>query len=165
MVFTLRSDNGWSHSEIGAHFGKSKSWAKYILATYSEESLSPKIVQKRGGKRKTDEVEDGVIVGMAKHLYKESYEKLTVVLNDENICPDIKQNISKWTVFQRCKEAGARSARPIADELIREHKTLRVEWARNKLDILARDPEFFYKVLFSDEFRVDLQRKFESHEF
>ena len=90
LVFTLRSDNGWSHSEIGAHFGKSKSWAKYILATYSEESLSPKIVQKRGGKRKTDEVEDGVIVSMAKHLYKESCEKLTVVLNDENICPDIK---------------------------------------------------------------------------
>ena len=72
-------------------------------------------MQKRGRKQKTDEVEDGVIVGMAKHLYKESYEKLTVVLNDENICPDIKQNISKWTVFQRCKEAGARSARPLAD--------------------------------------------------
>ena len=64
LVFTLRSDNGWSHSEIGAHFGKSKSWAKYILVTYSEESLLPKIVQKRGGMRKTDEVEDGVIVGM-----------------------------------------------------------------------------------------------------
>ena len=110
--------------------------------------------------RKTDKLEDGVIVGMAKHLDRESYEKLTVVLNDENICPDIKQNISKWTVFQRCKEAGGRSARPIADELTREPRTLRFEWARNKLDILARDPEFFYKVLFSDEFRVDLQRKF-----
>ena len=64
LVFTLPNDNNWSHSEIGVHFGKSKSWAKYILATYSEESLSPKIVQKRGGMRKTDEVEDGVIVGM-----------------------------------------------------------------------------------------------------
>ena len=63
-MFTLRSDNDWSHSEIGAHFGKSKSWAKYILATYSEESLSPKIVQKRGKKHKTDKVKDGVIVGM-----------------------------------------------------------------------------------------------------
>ena len=94
LVFTLRSDNGWSHSEIGAHFGKSKSWAKYILATYSEESLSPKIVQKRGRQQKKDEVEDGVIVSKAKHLYEESYEKLTVVLNDENICPDINQNIS-----------------------------------------------------------------------
>ena len=72
LVFTLRSDNGWSYSEIGANFGKSKSWAKYTLATYSEESLSPKIVQKRGRKQKTDEVEDGVTVGMAKHLYKES---------------------------------------------------------------------------------------------
>ena len=119
----------------------------------------------RGGKRKTDEVEDRVIVGMAKHFYKESYEKLTVVLNNENICPDITQNISKWAVFQRCKEAGARSARPIADELTREHKKLRVEWARNKFDILPRDPEFFYKVLFSDEFRVDLQRKFEFSKF
>ena len=87
LVFTLRSDNGWSHSEIGAHFGKSKSWAIYILATYSEESLSPKIVQKRGRKRKTDEVEDGVIIGMAKHLYKESYEKLAVVLNNEISAP------------------------------------------------------------------------------
>ena len=165
MVFTLRSDNGWSHSEIGAHFGKSKSGTKYILATYSEESLLPKIVQKRGRKQKTDEVEDGVIVGMAKHLYKESYEKLTVVLNDENIYPDVKRNISKWTVFQRCKEAGARSAKPIADELTCEHKKLRVGCARNRLDILTRNPEFFYKILFSDEFRVDLQRKFESHEF
>ena len=78
-----------------------------------------------------DSVEDGVIIGMAKHLYKESYKKKTVVLNDENICPDIKQNIRKWTVFLRCKEAGARSARPIADELTREHKKRRVEWARN----------------------------------
>ena len=163
-MFTLRSDNGWSHSEIGAHFDKSKSWAKYKLATYSEESLSPKLVQKRGRKRKTDDVED-VIVGMTKHLHKESYEKLTVVLNDENICPNVKQNINKWAVFQRYKEAEARSARPIADELTREHKKLRVEWARNKLDIQPRDPEFFYKVLFSDEFRVDPQREFESHEF
>ena len=94
LVFTLRSDNGWSHSEIGAHLVKSKSWAKCILASYSEDSLSPKIVPQRGRKRKTDEIEDGLIVSMAKHLYKESYEKLTVVLNDENICPDIKQNIS-----------------------------------------------------------------------
>ena len=34
VVFTLRSD-GWSHSQIGVHFGKSKSWAKYVLAAYS----------------------------------------------------------------------------------------------------------------------------------
>ena len=78
----------------------------------------------REAKRKTDEVEDVVVVGMAKHLFKESYEKLTVLLNDENTCPDVKQNISKWTVFQRFKEAGARSARPIADELTREHEKL-----------------------------------------
>ena len=32
VVFTLRSD-GWS--QIGVHFGKSKSWAKYVLAAYS----------------------------------------------------------------------------------------------------------------------------------
>ena len=63
-VFTLRSDDGWSHSKIGTHFGKSKSWAKYILATYSEECLSPKIVQKRGRKQKTDEVEDGIIAAL-----------------------------------------------------------------------------------------------------
>ena len=94
LVFSLPSDNGWSYSQISAHFGKSKSWAKYILATYSEESLSPKVVQKRRRRQKTDEVEDEVIVGMARNLYKESYEKLTVVLNDENICPNIQQNIS-----------------------------------------------------------------------
>ena len=34
VVFTLRSD-GWSHSQIGVHFGKSKSWAKYVLAVHS----------------------------------------------------------------------------------------------------------------------------------
>ena len=74
----------------------------------------------------------------------------------------ISAPISRRTsVFRRCKKA----VRPTAGELTREHKKIRVEWARNKLDILARDPEFFYKVLFSDEFRVDLQRKFESHEF
>lgn len=80
VVFTLRSD-GWSHSQIGVHFGKSKSWAKYVLAAYSEESLSPKVVQKRGRKRKTDNVEDMIIVGMGQHLFKESYEKLTAVIN------------------------------------------------------------------------------------
>ena len=34
VVFTWRSD-GWSHSQIGVHFGKSNSWAKYVLAAYS----------------------------------------------------------------------------------------------------------------------------------
>ena len=75
-----------------------------VLATYSEESLSLKVVRKFGPKRKTVEVEDGVIVGVGKYLFKESYEMLTAVLNDENICPDIRQNISKWTVFKRCKD-------------------------------------------------------------
>ena len=85
LVFTVRNDNGCSHSQIGAHFGKSRSWAKYGLDAYSEESLSPKVVQKRGRKRKTDEVEDGVIVGIGKFLSEESYDKLTAVINDENI--------------------------------------------------------------------------------
>ena len=71
----------WSHSWIGVHFGKSKSWAKYVLAAYSEESLSPKVVQKRGRKRKTDNVEDMIIVGMGQHLFKESYEKLAALIN------------------------------------------------------------------------------------
>ena len=73
--------HGWSHSQIGVHFGKSKSWAKYVLAAYSEESLSPKVVQKQGRKRKTDNLEDMIIVGMGQHLFKESYEKLTAVIN------------------------------------------------------------------------------------
>ena len=51
------------------------------MAAYSEESLSPKVVQKRGRKRKTDNVEDMIIVGMGQHLFKESYEKLTAVIN------------------------------------------------------------------------------------
>ena len=69
--------------------------------------MSPKVLQKRGKRRKTDEVEDGIIVGMGKHMFKESYEKLTAMLNKENVCPGLR-NIGKWTVFQRCKEARAR---------------------------------------------------------
>ena len=61
LVFTLRNDNNWTLSQIGAHFRKSKQWAAYVLASYSAESLSPIVVQKLGRKRKTDEVEDGVI--------------------------------------------------------------------------------------------------------
>ena len=67
LVFTLKRDKeclSQSFSDRGAHFGKSKVWAFKVLATYSEESLSPNVVGKRGRKRKTDEVEDGVIVGM-----------------------------------------------------------------------------------------------------
>ena len=31
LVFTLRSGNGWSHSQIGGHFGKSKAWAAKVF--------------------------------------------------------------------------------------------------------------------------------------
>ena len=79
--------------------------------------------------KKTDEVEDGVIVGMSQFLLKKSYQHVTTVINDENISPEIKPQISKWTVFQRCKEVGARSVRPIHDDLTKEHKRIRVEWA------------------------------------
>ena len=103
-MFTLRNSDKWSLSRIGARFRKSKQWAAHALAAYSEESLIPNLVRKFGPKRTTDEVEDGVIVGMGKYLFKESYEKLAAALNDENICPDIRQNIGKWTVFKRCKD-------------------------------------------------------------
>ena len=71
-MFTLKNDNGWNLSRIGAHFGKSKTWASQVLTRYSPESLSPNITQKRGRKRKTDEVDDGVIVGLGKHFQKDS---------------------------------------------------------------------------------------------
>ena len=153
LVFTLRNDNNWTLSQIGAHFRKSKQWAAYVLASYSAESLSPIVVQKLGRKRKIDEVEDGVIVGMSQYLRKKSYEHLTAVMNDENICPEIKPKLSTWTVFQRCKEAGARSVTALYDELTDDHKRLRVEWARKILDILAQDPGYIKKVLLSDEVR------------
>ena len=63
---------------------ESRKWATHIVANYSEESLSPNVARKFGRRRKTDEVEDGVIVGMGKFLFKESYDKLTAVINDEN---------------------------------------------------------------------------------
>ena len=126
-MFTLRNVNKWSFSQIGRHFGKTKQWAAYVLASYSEESLSPIVVRKHGRKRKTDEVEDGVIVGMSQFLWKKSYQHVTAVINDESL--ETKPQISKWTVFQRCKEVGARSVRPIHDELTKEHKRTRVEWA------------------------------------
>ena len=139
--------------EIGSHFSKSRQWATHIVANYSEESLSPNVVRKFGRRRKTDEVEDGVIVGMGKFLFKESYDKLTAVINDENICPDIKTEVSKSLVFRRCKEL---SVRPIPEQLTSERKLLRVEFARKHLDIHLQDPNFFFKVLFSDEVRFDL---------
>ena len=129
LVFTLRNVNKWSFSQIGTHFGKTKQWAAYVLASYFEESLSPIVVRKHGRQRKTDKVEDDVIVGMSQFLWKKSYQHVTAVINDENICPEIKPQISKWTVFQRCKEVGARSVRPIHDELTKEHKRIRLEWA------------------------------------
>ena len=156
LVFALRRDDHWSLSKIGLHFNKTKQWAAYVLSSYSAESLSPKVVQKFGRKRKTDEVEDGVIVGLSKYMWKVSYGKLTSVLNDENICPEIKPNLSSWIVFQRCKEAGTRAVRPVGDELTAEHKRIRVEWAQKLLTVLASDPHFIKKVLFSDEVCFDL---------
>ena len=72
LVFALKNDNGWNLSRIGAHFSRSKTWASQVLTRYSPESLSPNITQKRGRKRKTDEVDDGVIVGLGKHFHKDS---------------------------------------------------------------------------------------------
>ena len=85
LVFTLRHENEWRITDIGAHLGKSRQWAAYVLVNYSDESLSLKAVQKREWNRKTDDVEDGVTVGLGKYFFKNSYDKLTAVLNDENI--------------------------------------------------------------------------------
>ena len=71
LVFQLRYD-GWNKRKIGNHFSKTRQWAAHILANYSEESLSPNVVRKSGRRRKTDEVEDGVVVGMGEFLFKES---------------------------------------------------------------------------------------------
>ena len=68
IVFTLRNSDKWSVSRIDARFGKFKQWAAYVLAAYSEESLLLKVVRNFGPKRKTVEVEDGLIVGMGKCL-------------------------------------------------------------------------------------------------
>ena len=84
LVFQLRYD-GWNMREIGSHFSKSRQWATHIVANYLEKSLSPNVVRKFERRRKTDELEDGVIVGMGKFLFKESYDKLTAVINDEHI--------------------------------------------------------------------------------
>ena len=140
-MFTLKNDNGWDLSRIGAHFGKSKTWASQGLTRYSPESLSPNITQKRGRKKKTDKVDDGVMVGLGKHFHKDSYAKLTQVLNDENIRP-ISQKVSIGTVFRRCKEAGARSVKPIPHQLTKQHKKNLVQWARDKQEILGRDPDY-----------------------
>lgn len=47
LVFTLRNVNKWSFSQIGTHFGKTKQWAAYVLASYSEESLKHVIFEAR----------------------------------------------------------------------------------------------------------------------
>ena len=74
-MFTLRNSDKWSISRINARFGKFKQWAAHVLAAYAEESPSLKVVRKFGPKRKTVEVEDGVIVGMGKYLLKLNYGK------------------------------------------------------------------------------------------
>ena len=75
VVFTLRNSDKWSVSRIEARIGKFKQWAAHVLAAYSEESLSLKVVRKFGQERKTVEVEDGVIVGMGKYLLELNYWK------------------------------------------------------------------------------------------
>ena len=67
-MFTLRNSDKWSVSRIDARFGKFKQWAEYVLAAYSEESLSLKVVRNFGQERKTVEVEDGMIVGRCAQL-------------------------------------------------------------------------------------------------
>ena len=74
IAFTLRNSDKWSLARIGARFSKSKQWAAHVLAAYSEESLSLKVVRKFGSKRKTA-MEDGVMVGMGKCLLELNYGK------------------------------------------------------------------------------------------
>ena len=74
-MFTLRNSDKWSVSRIDSYLGKFKQWTAHVLAAYSEESLSLKVVRKFGQQRKTVEVEDGVIVGMGKYLLELNYGK------------------------------------------------------------------------------------------
>ena len=74
-MFTLRNGDKWRLFRIGTRFGKSKQWAAHVLAAYSEESLSLKVVRKFGPKRKMVEVEDGMIVGMGKCPFELNYGK------------------------------------------------------------------------------------------
>ena len=75
IVFTLRNSDKWSVFRTDARFGKLKQWAAHVLAAYSEESLSLKVVREFGPIRKTVEVEDGMTVGMGRYLLELNYGK------------------------------------------------------------------------------------------
>ena len=75
IVFILRNSDKWSVSRIDARFGEFKLWAAHVLAGYSGEFLSLKVVRKFEPKKKTVEVKDGVIVGMGKYLLELNYGK------------------------------------------------------------------------------------------
>ena len=71
------------------------------MAAYSEESLSPKIVKKRGknGKHNVETIiVEMSIVAMGQHMFKESYEKLTAVINF--------QRMDKFSGEQRSRRMG-----------------------------------------------------------
>ena len=44
---------------------------------------------------KVKKAKNGVIVGMGKHLFKESYEKLTAVLKKDKMCPVFVDQVKK----------------------------------------------------------------------
>ena len=86
---------GDSAAKIGRFFNHFDHWALNILKTYSLESFSPIVMNKRGMKRKTTEEEDKLIVQKGR---KQFYAPVRVVLSQlnqkENQPPDRRETYS-----------------------------------------------------------------------
>ena len=95
---------GDSAAKRGRFFNHSDRWALNILKTYSLESFSPIVMNKRGMKRKTTEEEDKLIVQKGREQF---CAPVRVVLFHLNL--PIYKKISRQTAGRRLREAGART--------------------------------------------------------
>ena len=111
---------------------------------------------KQGRKRKTTDADDAVIVEAGKRLFRKSIPKVTTELNSPDAATPLSTTVSKMTVRRRFKEAGARSVKPVKDDLTKAHKEFRYLWACCKTPDVERFPTLFDVVLFSHEVRFCL---------
>ena len=102
----------------------------------------------------TDAAADSMILDMGRIHLELSAGNVTAKINASCLLDVI---LSRRTVARRLKEAGARTVRPIRDDLSELHKQHRVKLAERTRQDLANDPNFLRTIIFSDEVRFNLE--------
>ena len=135
--------------KVAAAFGHTRRWITYIRNNFNPESGAPFVVRKRGAGRATDLADDAAIKGITSSMRTTTLPGIYRQLHDLEI------QASNSTILRRIHEWGGKQKASVKDGITEVQKERRYHYANLLKQQLTENPNRVYKVLFSDEIKMD----------